>query len=176
MAALVADIEDLNLIQDLNLAAQSDLPVLVTSSRKDDRVRCARSIHEASVRCRGPFVAIGWEVSGAALEPSAGTAGSATDMTLQLSLEQACRGTLFVDEVGRLNPQTQALLLAFLERQVPGEPDLKGLPGVDGVRIITGAGDSLLDHVAAGSFDENLFYRLNVIRVDLTGEAKTDRR
>jgi DNA-binding NtrC family response regulator len=43
---------------------------------------------------------------------------------------------------------------------------------VDGVRIITGAGNSLLDDVAAGTFEENLFYRLNVIRVDMTGEAE----
>ena len=80
--------------------------------------------------------------------------------------KQADTGTLFLDEIGEISPSTQVKLLRFLQEKtferVGGNETLK----VD-VRIIAATNKDLLAASRAGQFREDLFYRLNVIAVDL---------
>ncbi|HSD59260.1 MAG TPA: sigma 54-interacting transcriptional regulator, partial [Burkholderiales bacterium] len=79
-------------------------------------------------------------------------------------LELASHGTVFLDEVGELSPYLQAKLLRFLNdgsfRRVGGDRELKV-----NVRIISATHRNLERMVAAGSFREDLYYRLNVLNL-----------
>ena len=80
-------------------------------------------------------------------------------------LQLAHRGTLFLDEVGEMSLRMQALLLRFLEN---GEVHAVGSDHADArvdVRVIAATNRNLTDHVAAGQFREDLFYRLSVIHL-----------
>jgi DNA-binding NtrC family response regulator len=83
-------------------------------------------------------------------------------------LRQAHRGTVFLDEVGEMSLRLQALLLRFLET---GEVQTIGgsttqLSHVD-VRVITATNRDLAEAVAAREFREDLYYRLNVLRLNI---------
>ena len=81
-------------------------------------------------------------------------------------LEQADDGTVFLDEIGEMTPALQAKLLRFLEektfRRVGGTSDIR----VD-VRIIAATNRNLEDQVQQGKFRDDLYYRLNVLRVEV---------
>ncbi len=81
-------------------------------------------------------------------------------------LEQADEGTVFLDEIGEMTPALQAKLLRFLEekafRRVGGSGDVR----VD-VRVIAATNRDLEEHVKSGKFREDLYYRLNVLRVEM---------
>jgi transcriptional regulator with GAF, ATPase, and Fis domain len=90
--------------------------------------------------------------------------------------EQANRGTVFMDEIGETSPRMQGLLLRFLET---GEIQRVGSDQVQSrvdVRVIAATNRVLLESVAAKSFREDLYYRLNVIhlRVPPLRERKED--
>jgi transcriptional regulator with PAS, ATPase and Fis domain len=81
-------------------------------------------------------------------------------------LEQAHEGTVFLDEVGEMAPALQAKLLRFLEekafRRVGGAADIT----VD-VRVVAATNLDMEARVRAGTFREDLYYRLNVLRIEL---------
>jgi transcriptional regulator with PAS, ATPase and Fis domain len=81
-------------------------------------------------------------------------------------LEQADEGTVFLDEIGEMVPALQSKLLRFLEekafRRVGGNADIR----VD-VRVIAATNRNLEEQVRSGKFREDLYYRLNVLRVDV---------
>src|SRR5687768_1854158 len=80
-------------------------------------------------------------------------------------LEQAHRGTIFLDEVGEMSLRMQASLLRFLEN---GEIQRVGGVGVDAyadVRLITATNRDLADRVASGEFRKDLLYRINVVHL-----------
>ncbi len=76
------------------------------------------------------------------------------------------QGTIFLDEIGTIPPQTQAKLLRVIQERefipVGGEQNIK----VD-VRIIAATNAELPKMVAEGTFREDLYYRLNVITIEL---------
>jgi DNA-binding NtrC family response regulator len=79
-------------------------------------------------------------------------------------LEEARGGTMFLDEIQEMSMDQQQYLYSALE----GAPQGGGSPrSLRDVRIICGASRSLRNQVAAGRFMENLYYRLNVIHVDV---------
>jgi transcriptional regulator with PAS, ATPase and Fis domain len=86
------------------------------------------------------------------------------DRPRQGKIELADRGTLFLDEVGEMNPKTQIELLRVLERR-----EVRRLGGsktiVVDIRVIAATNKILADEVAAGRFREDLFYRLNVVPI-----------
>jgi transcriptional regulator with PAS, ATPase and Fis domain len=80
---------------------------------------------------------------------------------------RADNGVLFLDEIGELTPRLQTLLLRFIET---GEIPHAGSRGVEpraNVRVITAASHSLAEAIASGAFRDDLYYRLNVIRLTI---------
>ena len=131
----------------------------------------AQALHAASSRREGPFVALNCAVLNDALLESelfGHEKGSFTGAKRRKigRFEQADGGTLLLDEVGDVAPAMQARLLRVLQtgvfERVGGTESVK----VD-VRIIAATHKRLEDEVDAGRFRKDLFYRLNVIRLEL---------
>jgi transcriptional regulator with GAF, ATPase, and Fis domain len=159
-------------LQDVECAAASDAKVLITGESGAGKEVVARMIHLRSRRSRGPLVTIncaGVPDTLLASELFGHVRGSFTDAYTNKRglLEQGDGGTVFLDEVGEMSLQMQALLLRFLES---GEIQRLGSERsrlfVD-VRIITATNRRLLERVAAKEFRDDLFYRLNVFHIDV---------
>ena len=158
--------------EDIQWAARSDAKVLITGESGVGKEVVAKSIHERSGRSRQPLVTIncaGIPDTLLASELFGHERGSFTGAHRDRKgyLEQAHRGTVFLDEVGEMSLQMQALLLRFLEN---GEIQRVGSEArntrVD-VRVICATNRTLLESVKSGAFREDLFYRLNVIHIEL---------
>ncbi|MHB1844079.1 MAG: sigma-54-dependent transcriptional regulator [Deltaproteobacteria bacterium] len=152
-------------------AAASHATVLVTGESGTGKELVARALHDLSPRAEAPFVA----VNCAAIPESILEAelfgferGAFTGAVARKEgrFERANRGTLFLDEVGEMSPSVQVKLLRVVQE---GEIERLGGNGpidVD-VRIVAATNRDLQKEVAAGRFREDLFYRLNVVRVSL---------
>jgi DNA-binding NtrC family response regulator len=128
-------------------------------------------VHDASRRRGRPFVAIHCAALPENLLESelfGHTRGAFTDAKNARAglFVEAKKGTLFLDEIGEISPSTQVKLLRVLQEKsferVGGNETLK----VD-VRVIAATNRDLLAASKAGTFREDLFYRLNVIAIDL---------
>ncbi|MHC5068291.1 MAG: sigma-54-dependent transcriptional regulator [Planctomycetota bacterium] len=152
-------------------AARSNATVLVRGESGTGKELVARALHEQSPRAEGPFV----KVNCAALTESLLASelfgherGSFTGAEQQRigRFELADGGTLLLDEISEISPEMQAKLLRVLEEReferVGGERPI----AVD-VRIIATTNRDLQAEVADGAFREDLYYRLNVIPVQL---------
>jgi two-component system nitrogen regulation response regulator NtrX len=151
--------------------AESDARVLITGESGTGKELVATAIHGLSARRGGPFV----RVNSAAIprelvesemfghEP--GAFSGATDRR-RGRFELAHGGTLFLDEVADLGPEAQAKLLRVLEtgviQRVGGEESIR----VD-VRVVAATNRDLREAAAAGSFRQDLLYRLEVVPVHL---------
>src|SRR5204863_5482795 len=112
--------EIVSLQEEIERVARSDAKVLITGESGVGKEVVAKSIHEQSTRSRQPLVTInyaGIPDTLLASELFGHTRGSFTDAHKERKgyLEQAHRGTVFLDEVGEMSLQMQALLLRFLE-------------------------------------------------------------
>src|SRR5512145_2156202 len=167
VSAAIRDVED-----EINHAARCDAKVLITGESGVGKEIVARLIHERSSRGGGPLVTIncaGFPDSLLESEMFGHVKGSFTDAHRDKRgwLEMAHGGTIFMDEVGEMSLRMQALLLRFLET---GEIQRVGadrrLPTLN-VRVITATHRRLLDHVADKTFREDLYYRLNVVHIEV---------
>ena len=158
--------------EEIHHAARCDAKVLVTGESGVGKEIVARLIHERSNRNRGPLVTIncaGFPDTLLESELFGHVKGSFTDAHRDKRgwLEAAAGGTIFMDEVGEMSLRMQALLLRFLET---GEIQRVGadrkLPPVD-VRVITATHRRLLEHIADKTFREDLYYRLNVVHIEV---------
>ena len=158
--------------QELDYAAQSDAKVLITGESGVGKEVVARLVHQRSARRNAPLVTIncaGIPDTLLASELFGHVRGSFTDAHRDKAgwIEQAHRGTIFLDEIGEMSTQMQALLLRFLENgEIQRVGSERRTTTVD-VRVITATNRRLLDRVAAGEFREDLFYRLNVIHIEV---------
>jgi DNA-binding NtrC family response regulator len=152
-------------------AAKSNSTILILGESGTGKEVLARAVHAESPRAGGPFV----DVSCAALTESlleselfGHEKGAFTGATGRRKgkFEAAHGGTLFLDEVGDIGPKLQLDLLRVLEerhfQRIGGNESIE----VD-VRIIAATNKDLKKAVAAGSFREDLFYRLDVIPITL---------
>jgi DNA-binding NtrC family response regulator len=158
--------------EEIEYAARSEAKVLITGESGVGKEIIARRIHRRSARNSGPLVTIncaGFPDSLLESEMFGHMKGSFTDAHRDKRgwLEMAHGGTIFMDEVGEMSLRMQALLLRFLET---GEIQRLGadrrVPTLN-VRVITATHRRLLDRVADKSFREDLFYRLNVIHIEV---------
>ena len=160
-----------DLLQLLETVAATSSTVLITGETGTGKELAARAIHHNSPRRANRFVAINCsaipetlleaELFGHVRGAFTGAVG-----TRQGRLEQAHKGTLFLDEIGTMSPALQAKLLRVLqEREFERVGDSHTIK-ID-VRVIAATHSDLARMVADGTFREDLFYRLNVIPVQL---------
>ena len=159
------------LFQLLETVAATSSTVLITGETGTGKELAARAIHHNSPRRANRFVAINCSAIPETLleaELFGHVRGAFTGAigTRQGRFEQAHRGTLFLDEVGTMSPALQAKLLRVLqEREFERVGDSHTIK-ID-VRVIAATHSDLKRMVADGLFREDLFYRLNVIPVQL---------
>ena len=151
--------------------AGSDATVLITGESGTGKELVARAIYQHSRRADQPFLAVNCAAIPEGLLESelfGHERGAFTGATQQRigKFEQCHRGTLFLDEIGDMSLATQAKILRVLQtgrfERVGGNQTLQ----VD-VRILAATNRPLEEMVAARQFREDLFYRLNVVRIHL---------
>ena len=162
----------------IETVAATTSTVLVTGETGTGKELAARAIHDLSPRRMQRFVAINCSAIPETLleaELFGHVRGAFTGAVAnrQGRMEQAHRGTLFLDEVGTMSPALQVRLLRVLQsREFERVGDSQTIK-VD-VRIIAATNADLRQMVSAGTFREDLYYRLNVIPMHMP--ALRDRR
>lgn len=151
--------------------ARTETTFLITGESGTGKELIARMAHQASRRASGPFVCVNCaalpdtlleselfgHVKGAFTGAVANRAGK---------FEAARGGTVFLDEIGDISPAAQAKILRVLqEKEIERIGDNRPI-AVD-VRIIAATNKDLAEEIRAGRFREDLFYRLNVITIEL---------
>jgi DNA-binding NtrC family response regulator len=159
----------LQLFELLRTVAATSSTVLVTGETGTGKELAARAIHEGSPRRSQRFVAINCSAIPETLleaELFGHVRGAFTGAVAnrQGRLEQAHRGTLFLDEVGTMSAALQAKLLRVLQSREFERVGDSQTVRVD-VRVIAATNSDLRKMVEAGTFREDLYYRLNVIPV-----------
>ncbi len=156
------------LIEDV---APTDATVLIQGESGTGKELVARAIHNQSLRKQRPFVVINCAAYPATLLESelfGHEKGAFTGAIRQKTgrFEQADGGTVFLDEIGEISPTAQIKLLRILQshkfERVGGEKTIKV-----NVRVLAATNKDLLQEVKSGEFREDLFYRLNVIPIQL---------
>ena len=159
-------------LEDVHCAARSDAKVLITGESGVGKEVVARLVHQGSARAGGPLVTINCAgVPDSLLESElfGHVKGSFTDAYRDKRgwLEGANGGTIFMDEVGEMSLRMQAMLLRFLETgEIQRVGSDRRLPPVD-VRVITATNRRLVDAMADKTFREDLYYRLNVVHIEI---------
>jgi transcriptional regulator with GAF, ATPase, and Fis domain len=159
-----------SLDQDLTAAARSDAKVLITGESGVGKEVAARLIHERSARRSQPMVALNCAgVPDTLLESElfGHVRGSFTGAYRDKPgiFEAASGGTVFLDEVGEMSLRMQALLLRFLESGELQRVGAERPTARVNVRVVCATNRDLAARIAAGEFREDLFYRLNVVRI-----------
>ena len=158
--------------EEVDQAARSDAKVLITGESGVGKEIIAGLIHHRGSRRSGPLVTIncaGFPDSLLESEFFGHVKGSFTDAHRDRRglLESADGGTIFMDEIGEMSLRMQALLLRFLENgEIQRVGSERRLMTVD-VRVIAATHRRLINHIADKSFREDLFYRLNVIHIEV---------
>ena len=170
--SLIGDSAPMRHIQDLiKRAAASDATVLILGENGTGKELAARSVHQQSSRHDKPFVALTCSALSESLLESelfGHEKGSFTGAIGQKmgKFEVANQGTVFLDEIGEISLSTQVKLLRVLQEReferVGGTQTVK----VD-IRVIAATNRDLKRAIQEGKFREDLFYRLNVIVIEM---------
>ncbi len=154
------------------MAAMNNSNVLLTGESGTGKEVFAQAIHNASFRRKGPFVAINCgaiprELVGSELFGYVEGAFTGAKRGGSIGkFEMASGGTIFLDEIGDMPFELQVALLRVLQNhRVTRIGDSKEIP-VD-VRVICATNKDLRSEIAQGNFREDLYYRLNVISVNI---------
>ncbi|MCK4375856.1 MAG: sigma-54-dependent Fis family transcriptional regulator [Candidatus Brocadiae bacterium] len=151
--------------------ARSEATVLITGESGTGKELIARAIHCDGTRKEGPFVAVNCaQFTGALLESELfghekGAFTGATSLR-KGRFELADGGTLFLDEVGNTSPEMQSKILRVVEtkqfERVGGQETIE----VD-IRLIAATNADLKEAIRRGRFREDLYYRLNVVQIEV---------
>ncbi len=137
-------------------------PVLITGESGTGKELVARAIHRLSSRSGKSFIAVNCGALSNDLQQSE-LFGDLKNGNIGL-IEAAAGGTLFLDEVADFPLQLQIHLLDFLQDKTVARPGSDAEPAVD-VRVIAATNKNLEEAVARGQFREDLYYRINVLRL-----------
>lgn len=150
---------------------RNDLTVLILGESGTGKELVAEAVHQLGSRSEGPFIAVNTAAIPRELIESElfghekGAFTGATSRNIG-KFEQANGGTLFLDEIGDMPPEAQTRLLRALQsgriRRVGGDQEI----AID-VRIIAATNRDLEPLIAVGGFREDLYYRLNVVPIQL---------
>jgi len=151
--------------------AASRATVLITGESGTGKGELAKAIHRRSPRAAKPFVAVQCSALTESLLESelfGHEKGSFTgaDKKRIGRFEQANLGTLFLDEVGEISPSTQVKLLRVLQERSFERVGGNELITVD-VRLLAATNRDLVADVQSGRFREDLYYRLNVVQIEM---------
>jgi two-component system NtrC family response regulator len=151
--------------------ATTDAPVLLLGESGTGKEMAARAIHQCSGRKNGPFIAINCSAIPETLLESelfGHEKGAFTGAHTQRKgkFEMANGGTLFLDEIGEIPLPLQVKLLRFLAEQCVERVGGRQPIEID-ARVITATNADLRKGMAAGTFREDLFYRLSVVVLTL---------
>ncbi|NVB42204.1 sigma 54-interacting transcriptional regulator [Pseudenhygromyxa sp. WMMC2535] len=151
--------------------ADSEVPVVIYGESGTGKELVARAMHDAGARAEGPFVA---ENCGAIPETllesvlfgHARGAFTGAQSARPGLFEAADSGTIFLDEIGEMSPAMQTKLLRVLQEGEVRRLGETKARRVD-VRVIAASNRSLEQMVEAGSFRQDLYYRINVVKLEL---------
>ncbi len=151
--------------------AETDLTVLVRGESGTGKELVAQALHNRSARKNRPFVAVNCAAISSELVESElfgheKGAFTGADARRQGRFEAADGGTIFLDEIGDMAPETQAKILRVLEEH--SFERVGGTRPIDvSVRVVAATHRNLEEEVAKGNFREDLYYRLKVVAIDL---------
>jgi DNA-binding NtrC family response regulator len=155
----------------IEMAAPSPAPVLILGETGTGKELAARTIHELSSRAKGPFVAVNCSAIPETLLESelfGHEKGAFTGAMARRPgyFELADGGTIFLDEIAEMSSNLQAKYLRVLQdsqvRRIGGHDEV----AVD-VRVVCATNKDVVKAVQAGTFREDLYYRVNVLTIPL---------
>lgn len=155
----------------IKTVAPTKSTVLIRGESGTGKELVARAIHELSPRKKGPFIAAACGAMPETLleaELFGYEKGAFTGATAQHKgrLEMADQGTIFLDEIGDISHKTQVDLLRFIQEREFRRLGGKALIKID-ARIIAATNKNLEEMIKKGEFREDLYYRLNVITIEI---------
>lgn len=155
-----------SLLNTLNKVAPANSRVLITGDSGSGKEVAARFIHKNSSRAQGPFVVINCAILNPDRIEIELFGSEEKGVIHQGVLERADKGTLLLDEVADMPLETQGKIVRALQDQtfmrIGGNEQIK----VD-VRILASTGNNLLEATKSGAFREDLYYRLNVVPIQV---------
>ena len=163
---------------EITRAARSDHSVLIKGESGTGKTTAALMVHEQSLRSNKPFVDINCAALPEALleselfgyEKGAFTGAAGTKKGL---FEIADGGTLFLDEIGEMKPELQAKLLTAIEgKRIRRLGSTKDVPC--DVRVITASSRHIRTMIHAGTFREDLYYRIAVLEISIPSLRERD--
>lgn len=169
---IIGHSESLRLVIDrVKLVAPSKATILIEGESGTGKELIAQAIHQASPRARNAFIAVHCAALSENLLESEifgherGAFTGASERRVG-RFESADGGTLFLDEIGEISPSTQVKLLRFLETK--SVERVGGSKPIDlDVRLVAATNRNLDTLVKEGRFREDLFFRLNVVRIGM---------
>ena len=158
-------------VDKVRLVAPSRATILIEGESGTGKELIAQAIHQVSPRTRAPFIAVHCAALSESLLESEifghekGSFTGATERRVG-RFESADGGTLFLDEIGEISASTQVKLLRFLETR--SIERVGGSKPIDlDVRLVAATNRTLDQLVKEGKFREDLFFRLNVVRITM---------
>jgi DNA-binding NtrC family response regulator len=161
----------LDILETISRVATTDASVLITGESGTGKELVAEAIHQNSLRNNKPFIKVnlgGISTSLFESEMFGHIRGAFTDAKYDRTgrFEMANKGTIFLDEIGDLDPASQVKLLRVLQDRTYEILGSSRTKTVD-IRVVCATNRNLEEMVSLGSFREDLLYRINLITIKL---------